>query len=105
LGGDSAVVAGTEADGRLRVWQRGSGEVLWTSENFRFRGLGAPVAWGQNMVFGDADGFVHLLDLRDGRLLNRVATDGSAVALAPLVVGANLVLATQRGTVYALAYD
>ena len=105
LGGDSAVVAGTEADGRLRVWQRGSGEVLWTSENFRFRGLGAPVAWGQNMVFGDAEGFVHLLDLRDGRLLNRVATDGSAVALAPLVVGANLVLATQRGTVYALAYD
>ena len=105
LGGDSAVVAGTEADGRLRVWQRGSGEVLWTSENFRFRGLGAPVAWGQSMVFGDAEGFVHLLDLRDGRLLNRLATDGSAVALAPLVMGKNLVLATQRGGLYALAFD
>ena len=105
LGGDSAVLAGTEADGRLRVWQRNSGEVQWSSENFRFRGLGAPVAWGQSMVFGDAEGFVHLLDLRDGRLLNRLATDGSAVAIAPLVVGTNLVLATQRGAVYAFAYD
>lgn len=105
VGGDATVVVGTEADGRLRAWQRNSGDVLWTSENFRFRGLGAPAAWGQNMVFGDAEGFVHLLDLRDGRLLNRLTTDGSAVALAPLVVGTRLVLATQRGAVYALAYD
>ncbi len=105
LSGDAAVLVGTEADGRLRVWQRSSGEVLWSSENFRFRGLGAPAAWGQSMVFGDAEGFVHMVGLRDGSVLNRLATDGSAVALAPLVVGTNLVLVTQRGTVYALAYD
>ena len=89
----------------MRAWQRDSGEVLWSSENFRFRGLGAPAAWGQSMVFGDADGFVHMVGLRDGSLLNRLATDGSAVALAPLVVGTNLVLVTQRGAVYALTYD
>lgn len=105
LSGDAAVLVGTEADGRLRIWQRSSGEVLWSSENFRFRGLGAPAAWGQSMVFGDAEGFVHMVGLRDGSVLNRLATDGSAVALAPLVVGTNLVLVTQRGTVYALAYD
>ncbi len=105
LNGDAAVLVGTEADGRLRAWQRDSGEVLWSSENFRFRGLGAPAAWGQSMVFGDADGFVHMVGLRDGSLLNRLATDGSAVALAPLVVGTNLVLVTQRGAVYALTYD
>ena len=105
LSGDATVVVGTEADGRLRVWQRTSGEVLWTSENFRFRGLGAPVVWGRSMVFGDGEGFVHLLDLRDGTLLNRLATDGSAVTLGPVVVGKNLILVTQRGGLYALAYD
>ena len=105
LSGDATVVVGTEADGRLRVWQRTSGEVLWTSENFRFRGLGAPVAWGRSMVFGDGEGLVHFVDLRDGTLLNRLATDGSAVTLGPIVVGKNLVLATQRGGLYALAYD
>ncbi len=105
LSGDATVVVGTEADGRLRVWQRTSGEVVWTSENFRFRNLGAPVAWGRSMVFGDGEGFVHLLDLRDGTLLNRLATDGSAVTLGPVVVGKNLILVTQRGGLYVLAYD
>ena len=96
---------GTEADGRLRAWQRASGEVLWSSENFRFRGLSAPVVWDRSMVFGDSAGLVHFLDLRDGTLLNRMVTDDSAVALGPVVVGKNLVLVTQRGGLYAYAAD
>ena len=85
--------------------QRGTGEVLWSSENFRFRGLSAPVVWDRSMVFGDSAGFVHVLDLRDGKLLNRLVTDGSAVALGPVLIGKNLVLATQRGGLYAYASD
>ena len=103
LGGDDSVVAGTEADGRLRAWQRGSGEVLWTSENFRFRGLGAPVVWSGKLVFGDSAGLVHLVGLRDGALVNRLSTDDSGVALRPLVLGSTVVVATQRGGLYAYA--
>ena len=105
LAGDASTVVGTEADGRLRAWQRGTGEVLWSSENFRFRGLSAPVVWDRSMVFGDSAGFVHVLDLRDGKLLNRLVTDGSAVALGPVLIGKNLVVATQRGGLYAYASD
>jgi hypothetical protein len=105
LAGDANAVVGTEADGRLRAWQRASGEVLWSSENFRFRGLSAPVVWDRSMVFGDSAGLVHFLDLRDGTLLNRMVTDDSAVALGPVVVGGNLVLVTQRGGLYAYAAD
>jgi outer membrane protein assembly factor BamB len=96
---------GTEADGRLRAWQRAGGEVLWSSENFRFRGLSAPVVWDRKMVFGDSAGFVHLLDLRDGTLLNRLVADDSAVTLEPVVVGKNLLVVTQRGGLYAYAAD
>jgi outer membrane assembly lipoprotein YfgL len=103
LGGDDSVVAGTEADGRLRAWQRGSGEVLWTSENFRFRGLGAPAVWAGKLVFGDSAGLVHLVGLRDGALVNRLSTDDSGVALRPLVLGSTVVVATQRGGLYAYA--
>ena len=103
LDGDSSVLAGTEADGRLRAWQRGSGEVLWTSENFRFRGLGAPAVWAGKLVFGDSAGFVHLVGLRDGTLLNRLATDDSGQALRPLVLGNTLLVVTQRGGLYAFA--
>ena len=105
LAGDADTVVGTEADGRLRAWQRASGEVLWSSENFRFRGLSAPVVWDRSMVFGDSAGFVHLLDMRDGNLLNRLVADESGVALGPVVVGKNLVLVTQRGGLYAYASD
>ena len=105
LAGDANTVVGTEADGRLRAWQRASGEVLWSSENFRFRGLSAPVVWDRSMVFGDSAGFLHLLDMRDGKLLNRLVADESGVALGPVVVGKNLVLVTQRGGLYAYASD
>ena len=57
------------------------------------------------MVFGDFEGYMHLVDVRDGVLLNRIATDGAPVVLAPVVVGKNLVVATQRGGLYALAYE
>lgn len=105
LAGDADAVVGTEADGRLRAWQRVSGEVLWSSENFRFRGLSAPVVWGRSMVFGDRDGFVHFLDLHDGSLMNRLMSDDSGVTLGPVVAGKNLVLITQRGGLYAYAAD
>ena len=105
LAGDADTVVGTEADGRLRAWQRAGGEVLWSSENFRFRGLSAPVVWDRKMVFGDSAGFVHLLDLRDGTLLNRLVADDSAVTLEPVVVGKNLLVVTQRGGLYAYAAD
>ena len=105
LAGDASTVVGTEADGRLRAWQRATGEVLWSSENFRFRGLSAPVVWDRGMVFGDSAGFVHVLDIRDGKLLNRLVTDGSAVSLGPVLAGTNLVLVTQRGGLYAYAAD
>jgi outer membrane assembly lipoprotein YfgL len=105
LAGDANTVVGTEADGRLRAWQRVSGEVLWSSENFRFRGLTAPVVWDRSLAFGDNAGFVHLLDMRDGKLLNRLVSDESGVVLGPVVMGKNLVLVTQRGGLYAYASD
>ena len=105
LAGDANTVVGTEADGRLRAWQRANGEVLWSSDNFRFRGLGAPAVWDRSMVFGDSAGLVHFIDIRDGTLLNRLLADESGVALGPVVMGKNLVLVTQRGGLYAYALD
>jgi outer membrane protein assembly factor BamB len=105
LAGNADAILGTESDGRLRAWRRSNGEVLWSSENFRFRGLSAPVVWGQTMAFGDSSGFVHFVDLRDGALVNRVETDASALALGPVLVDKNLVVVTQRGGLYAYASD
>jgi hypothetical protein len=43
---------------------------------------------------------VHFLSREDGSLLNRVPTDGSPIAAAPVVAGNTLVVVTRNGGVF-----
>jgi len=52
------------------------------------------------VVVGDNTGLVHLLSREDGSPLNRLSTDGSAIAAAPVVAGDTLVVVTQKGGVF-----
>ncbi len=99
VGGDSSTVFGTESDGKVAAWRRTDGERLWTSERLRFRSLSAPLLVGRALVVGDDSGNVHLLSRDDGALLQRVSTDGSPLAAAPILVGPTVVLVTQRGAI------
>jgi outer membrane protein assembly factor BamB len=101
LGGNESIVAGTEKDSRLTVWNRRTGEVSWSTEAFLWRGLGTPLVLGQSLAVGDGTGQLHFLDAADGATLNRVSTDGSPIIGAPLLVGKTLVIATQKGGVFA----
>jgi outer membrane protein assembly factor BamB len=58
------------------------------------------LAVGRSVVVGDVTGLVHLLSREDGSPLNRLATDGSAIAAAPVLAGNTLVVVTQNGGVY-----
>lgn len=98
--GDATSVFGSEADGRVVAWRRDNGQRAWTNENLMHRGLGTPLALGRSVVVGDGFGFVHLLSRQDGTLLTRLATDGSAIAAAPVAVGNTLVVVTRNGTVH-----
>ncbi len=98
--GDDKLVFGTEADGKVLAWRRDNGERVWASDRLQYRGLTAPLALGRSVVVGDSTGLVHLLSREDGTLLNRLTTDGSAVAAAPVVAGNTLVVVTRKGGVY-----
>jgi outer membrane assembly lipoprotein YfgL len=100
LSGDTEMVFGTEADGRVNAWKRGNGDRIWTSELLSRRGLTAPLTLGRAVVMGDSFGYVHLLSREDGKLLNRVATDNSAIAAAPVLAGNTLVVVTKNGGVF-----
>jgi outer membrane protein assembly factor BamB len=100
LTGDDGLVFGTEADGKVLAWRRDSGERVWTNDRLLHRGLTAPLALGRSVVVGDSTGLVHLLSREDGSLLNRLSTDGSAVAAAPVAAGNTLVVVTHSGGVY-----
>lgn len=100
LDGDDRFVFGTEADGNVVAWRRTDGERAWTTERLRYRSLTAPLVVGRSIAIGDFSGYLHLLSREDGSLLNRLPTDGTAIAATPVLVGNTLIAVTQGGGVY-----
>jgi len=100
LDGDDRFVFGTEADGNIIAWRRTDGERAWTTDRLRYRGLTAPLVVGRSIAIGDFTGYLHLLSREDGSLLNRLPTDGTAIAATPVLVGNTLIAVTQGGGVY-----
>jgi outer membrane assembly lipoprotein YfgL len=100
LAGDGADVFGTESDGHVVAWRRDNGQRAWSSDKLLHRGLGTPLALGRSVIVGDSFGYVHMLSRQDGSLLNRLSTDGSAIAAAPVVAANTLVVVTRNGGVF-----
>lgn len=98
---DGEQVYGVTVDGIVQAWGRKAGENKWSSSKLRYRELSAPLAIGNTVVVGDAKGLVHMLSKADGSLLNRLPTDGSRIAVAPVAVGDKVVVVTEKGGVFA----
>ena len=99
--GDAGHIYGVEADGTVLAWRRTDGERAWSQDGLRYRGLGAPLLFDTTLMLGDEAGLLHFVSARDGSLLARVATDGTALAGAPLRVGQAVVTVTRGGSVQA----
>lgn len=100
LHGNEKFVYGTEGDGKVVAWNRETGERAWESERLKYRGLTAALAVGRSVAIGDSTGLVHLLSREDGSALNRVSTDGTAIAAAPVLAGESLVVVTRSGGIF-----
>ena len=98
--GDDRLLFGTESDGTVQTWRRADGERVWTNPNLRYRSLTAPLVVGRSIAIGDFSGLIHLLSREDGSMLNRLSTDGSAIAAAPVLAGNTLIAVTRNGGVY-----
>jgi len=99
LDGDEARVYGAESDSKVQAWNRQNGQPVWTQEALRFRGLGAPLVMGRALVLGDEAGLLHFLSREDGKVLQRLNTDGSAVAVRPVMAGQTLVIVNRSGQI------
>lgn len=100
LDGDDRQVYGVEGDGRLIAWRRADGVPVWTSDHLRYRQLSPPLVLGRSVVIGDETGLVHLMSRSDGSPLARLTTDGSAIAVTPVLASGTMVVVTRNGGVY-----
>lgn len=100
IDGDERMLFGSESNGFVQAWHRADGARAWTFEQLQHRKLTAPLLLGRSVVVGDDTGWIHWLSREDGQPLNRMATDGSAIAATPVVAAHTLVVLTRNGTVY-----
>lgn len=79
------VVAGIDPDSRLVAWRASDGVPLWRVEDFLGRELAGLAVAGEYVVFGDLDGWLHLVRASDGQLARRVRLSSDPIVTSPVV--------------------
>lgn len=94
----------TTEKGDVVALNRTSGTVAWKQETLEGRYPSAPQAFGEYVVVGDAQGFVHFLSRADGTEMGRLKTENVAMIQQPQVLDDHLILLPNReGKLYVVA--
>lgn len=79
-------------DEKSHVWalDRYTGKTLWQHTKLERRNLTAPVGFspigfGEYVVVGDFEGYAHILDGKDGRIMARIRVDKRRILTPPIV--------------------
>ncbi|MGE4658171.1 MAG: outer membrane protein assembly factor BamB [Gammaproteobacteria bacterium] len=101
LGADWNSVYVTDEFSEVVALDRNRGTPKWRQNVLRLRDVTAPTPYGNAIVVGDLEGYLHWLNPSDGNLLARVRAASQRIGAAPLVVGQNLFAQADDGTVAA----
>ncbi len=84
-----------KTDGKLVAYDLGTGQLAWENDSLLNRQLSNPVMLGSDLVVGDLDGVLHLLDPNSGQLVGRSKTSGEVRSLR--VIDNQLYVSTRKG--------
>lgn len=98
---DRTNLAVSEANGDLWMLDRRNGATIWKLDQMSNRGLTRPVFYGNYVVVGDKEGYLHWLDTDIGSFVARVRPGKKGFAAAPLTVGTTLYVLTHGGDLIA----
>jgi len=82
-----------------------SADVAWEQRGLYRRTLSAPVAFGNYLVVGDGEGYVHVMAQSDGRFLGRRKVDGDGIRSSMVVADNLLYVLGNGGKLEALAIE
>ncbi|WP_347454716.1 outer membrane protein assembly factor BamB [Acinetobacter thermotolerans] len=91
--GNGVFVAQT--DGKIAAYEITSGQKLWENDQLLHRKLSNPVMLGGDLVVGDLDGVLHLIDPATGQIIGRSKTSGEVRTLR--VIDNQLYVSTRKG--------
>jgi outer membrane assembly lipoprotein YfgL len=102
VSGNENLLVAPMSNGVVQAFNRSNGERLWDTERLKYRILSAPLVTPRGVLVADNGGWLYLLSLADGALLNRIKLDSEALATAPVFAGGRYVVVTREGRVMGL---
>lgn len=88
----------------VRAIGQSSAAVAWEQEGLRNRDLTSPLAFGNYLLVGDAQGYLHVLAQSDGRFLGRRKI-GSGLRTQPVEADGTVYALTDDGRLHALGIE
>jgi len=98
---DRTNLAVSDKVGDLWLLDRRNGSTLWKIDQLTNRGLTRPAFYGDLVVVGDKEGYLHWINVSDGTFVARVREGKKGFAGAPLTVGTTLYVLSNKGTLAA----
>lgn len=98
---DRINLALSDKDGNLWLLDRRNGAESWKMDQLQYRGLTRPVFYGSFIVVGDAEGYLHWVNIDSGQFAAREKVGGKGFSGPPLVVGNTLYVMTNKGSLNA----
>lgn len=92
----------TDASSDVYQLEQRSGSSLWKQKDLHQRQLTAAVAYGDYVVVGDFEGYVHWLSASDGRQMGRLQVDSDGISVTPVVQDNIVYVYSKDGTLAAL---
>jgi outer membrane protein assembly factor BamB len=98
---DRTNLAVSDSGGDLWLLDRRNGSTLWKIDQLTNRGLTLPAFYGDLVVVGDKEGYLHWINISDGAFVAREREGKKGFAGGPLTVGTTLYVLTTKGTLSA----
>ena len=102
VSGNERLLIAPLSNGVVQAWHRTTGDRLWETERLKYRSLSAPLVTPRGVLVADNGGWLYLLSLTDGTLLNRLKLDSDELVSAPVFAGDHYVVVTREGRVSGL---
>ena len=94
------IISVTDSRSNVKALDRRTGGTLWTQSSLVDRRLTATIAFGDYLVAGDYEGYIHWFDRSNGRLVSRNSLGGGGIVADPVVVGGIMYIYTRDGSLY-----
>ena len=94
-------------DSTSQVWALHvrNGASLWRQDQLQYRSLTAPVVFGEYVVVGDFEGYLHWLKQDNGEVVARMRGDSEGFSVSPVVAGDILISLGKDGEMNAFKLD